>query len=81
MLKIVTMIGLGWVLALPSGVVLAQQGTSSSYGTEGWGPRVPTESLTPKQRDWNHGHLAQYQAEAGAEWLRAHRGGPFPGLP
>ena len=42
MFKIVALIGLGAVLALPPGVALAQQGTSSSYGTEGWGPRIPT---------------------------------------
>lgn len=70
---------LGAVLALAPGAALAQQGTSSSYGTVGWGPRIPTQALTPKDRDWNHDHEAQYRAEAGAEWLREHnQGGHFP---
>ena len=35
MLKIVALTGLGAVLAFPPGAALAQQGTSSSYGTVG----------------------------------------------
>jgi hypothetical protein len=70
------------VLALLPSAALAQQGTSSSYGSEGWGPRIPTEALTPRDRDWNHGHEAQYRSEAGAEWLREHsQGGFFPFRP
>jgi len=81
MFKIFALIGLGAVVSLPPGVALAQQGTSSSYGTVGWGPRIPTQALTPKERDWNHDHQALYQAEAGSEWLREHSsGGPFPGF-
>ncbi len=79
MLKTVALIGLAALLALPPGVALAQQGTSSSYGTEGWGPRIPTISLTPKQRAWNHAHQAQYQAEDWAEWHRA-QAAPYPWL-
>ncbi len=73
MFKIFALIGLGAVLALTTGAGLAEQGTSSSWGTVGWGPVIPTISLTPKDRSWNHGHQAQYQAEDGAEWLRLHR--------
>jgi len=81
MLKFATLIGLGAVLALAPGSALAEQGTSSSWGTVGWGPVIPTISLTPKERDWNHDHQALYQAEAGSEWLREHSsGGPFPGF-
>ncbi len=81
MFKIVALIGLGAVLALPPGVALAQQGTSSSYGTEGWGPRIPTIALTPKDRFWNHSHEAQYRAEDGADWLRLHsQAGQYPWL-
>ena len=79
--KILVPIGLGAVLALAPGVVLAQQGTSSSWGTVGWGPRIPTIALTPKEREWNQDHQAQYRAEDGAEWLRMHGpGAAFPRL-
>ena len=72
MLKPIALIGLGALIALPPGVALAQQGTSSSYGTEGRGPRIPTQALTPFDRSWNHAHESQYRAEDGAEWLRQH---------
>ena len=72
MLKTIALIGLGAVLALRPGVALAQQGTSSSYGTEGRGPRIPTLALTPFDRSWNHAHESQYRAEDGAEWVRSH---------
>jgi hypothetical protein len=78
MFKAIAQIGVGSVLALLPAVALAQQGTSSSYGTVGWGPVVPTISLTNKQRDWNHDNQARYQSEDSAEWLRQHRKGLFP---
>ena len=79
--KIAALIALGTLLAFQLGAASAQQGTSSSYGTEGWGPRVPTISLTPKQRFWNHDHEAQYRAEDGAEWVRLHsQAGAFIGV-
>ncbi len=82
MSNIVALIGLGAVLILAPGAALAQQGTSSSYGTEGWGPRIPTIALTPKDRDWNHDHQAQYRAEDGSEWLREHyQAGQRPWFP
>jgi hypothetical protein len=81
MFKIVTLIGLSAVLALTPGAAMAQQGTSSSWGTVGRGPVIPTIALTDKDRSWNHAHQAQYQAEDGAEWLRLHgQAGPFPGF-
>ena len=81
MSKFIALIGLGAALVLTPGVALAEQGTSSSWGTVGWGPVIPTISLTDKDRSWNHAHQAQYQAEDGAEWLRLHGpAGPFPGL-
>jgi hypothetical protein len=58
-------------------LAMAQQGTSSSYGTVGWGPVVPTQSLTNKQRDWNHDNQARYQSEDAAEYLRVHGLSPF----
>jgi hypothetical protein len=81
MVKIVTLIGLGAALALVSGAASAQQGTSSSWGTVGRGPVVPTIALSNKDRSWNHAHQAQYQAEDGSEWLRLHgQSSVFPGL-
>ena len=65
-------------LALLPGAALAQQGNSSSYGSVGWGPVVPTQSLTNKQRDWNHDNQARYQSEDAAEYLRQHGKGLFP---
>jgi len=70
---------IGVLVALAPSVALAQQGTSSSYGTEGRGPRIPTQALTPFDRSWNHAHESQYRAEDGAEWVRHHlQAGPFP---
>ena len=76
MVKVAIFIGLA--LALPPGAALAQQGTSSSYGSVGWGPVIPTQALTPRDRAWNHDNQARYQAEDGAEWLRQHGRSPFP---
>jgi len=57
---------------------LAQGGAySSSWGSEGWQPRIPTISLSQRDREWNHDNQARYQAEAGSEWLREHGGGPL----
>jgi hypothetical protein len=72
MIKTFALIGLAAVLATHPGVALAQQGTSQSWGTEGWGPRIPTIELTPQDRAWNFDHESQYRAEEGSEWLRLH---------
>ena len=72
---------IGLALALPPVAALAQQGNSSSWGTVGWGPVIPTQSLTPRDRAWNHDNQARYQAEDGAEWLRQHGKGLFSLLP
>lgn len=68
---------IGLALALPPVAALAQQGTSSSYGSVGWGPVIPTQALTPRDRAWNHDNQARYQAEDGAEGLRQHGRSPF----
>jgi|HubBroStandDraft_1064217.scaffolds.fasta_scaffold365658_1 hypothetical protein len=78
MFRTIALIGLGAALALPSGAAFAQQGTSSSYGSVGWGPVIPTQALTPRDRAWNHDNQAKYQAEDSAEWLRLHGKGLFP---
>jgi hypothetical protein len=73
---LVAIIALVTVLALLSGTALAQQGTSSSWGSVGWGPVIPTQALSDKDRSWNFDHEPQYRAEAGAEWLREHSQAP-----
>jgi len=78
MFKTIALIGLVAALADLPAAALAQQGTSSSYGSVGWGPHIPTQSLTPFDRQWNHDNQAKYQAEEGAEWLREHHKGIFP---
>jgi hypothetical protein len=78
MFRIITAIGLAAAFALPFGTALAEQGTSSSWGTVGWGPVIPTQSLTPKDREWNFNNTPLYQAGDSAEWLRQHGKSPFP---
>jgi hypothetical protein len=61
------------------GAGFAQSGDTSSFGTAALGPVVPTITLSPWDRWWNFDHTAQWQAEAGAEWLRTHaKSAPFP---
>jgi hypothetical protein len=78
MFKTVSTIAVAVALALLSSAALGEQGTSSSWGTVGWGPVIPTQSLTPNERDWNFDNQAKYQAEYSAEWLRQHGKGLFP---
>ena len=78
MSKAIALIALGAALALPPSLALAEQGTSSSYGTVGWGPVIPTQSLTNRDREWNHDNQARYQSEDAAEYLRQHGKGLFP---
>jgi hypothetical protein len=78
MLKTTLLAAIGMALALSSSPALAEQGTSSSYGSVGWGPVIPTQSLTPKDRAWNNDNQAKYQAENSADWLRQHGQGLFP---
>ena len=65
-------------LTLLSSTAFAQQGNSSAWGTVGWGPVIPTQSLTPKERQWNFDNQAKYEAQDSAEWLRQHGKGLFP---
>ena len=78
MFKASAFIGLAAALALLSGAALAEQGDSSSWGSYGWGPVIPTQSLTNKEREWNFDNQDQYQAGDSAEWLRQHGKGLFP---
>ncbi len=78
MFKPLAAIGFSAALAILSSTAFAEQGNSSAWGTVGWGPIIPTQSLTPKQRQWNFDNQAKYEAENGAEYLRQHRMGLFP---
>jgi hypothetical protein len=78
MIKAASFVGLVAALALVSGAALAQQGDSSSWGSYGWGPVIPTQALTPKERQWNFDNTPLYQAGDSAEWLRQHGKGLFP---
>ncbi len=76
--RTLALMALGGALALAPAPALAEQGTSSSYGSVGAGPHIPTQSLTPFDRAWNHANESKYQAYDGAEWLREHGKSPFP---
>ena len=78
MIKAASFVGLAAALALVSGAALAEQGDSSSWGSYGWGPVIPTQALTPKERQWNFDNTPLYQAGDSAEWLRHHGKGLFP---
>ena len=77
MIKPISVIGLAASLLIPSASAFAVSGNSSSYGTEGYGPHVRTQSLTPFQRSWNHGNESKERARAGAAWVRRHHASPF----
>jgi hypothetical protein len=72
MLRTIALISLAAALVVPSVPAFAVSGNSSSYGSEGSGPTVPTRSLTPFQRSWNHANESKNRARAGAEYVRQH---------
>jgi hypothetical protein len=74
MLKTIALVGLAAALVLPSASAFAASGDSSAYGTQDYGPTVPTQSLTPFQRSWNHANESKERARAGAAWVRKHGG-------
>jgi len=78
MRKATLFVGVAAVLALTSSAVFAEQGDSSSWGSYGWGPVIPTQSLTPRDRQYNFDNQPLYQAGNSAEWLRQHGKGLFP---
>ena len=77
MFKTIALIGLAAALAVLPVAASAQQGTSKSYGSVGRGPQIPTQSLSPFDRAWNHNDESKYDAENSAEWLRRHGKSPF----
>jgi hypothetical protein len=70
MLKTIALIGLAAALAIPSSAAFAVSGTSSAYGTDDYGPTIPTQSLTPFDRAWNHANESKARARASAAWIR-----------
>jgi hypothetical protein len=74
MLKRIAVIGLAAAIALSSIPAYAVSGDSSSWGTSGSGPTVPTQSLTPFDRAWNNANESKAQARAAAAWVRHHGG-------
>src|SRR3984957_8005175 len=74
MLKTIALIGLAAALGVTAVPAFAGHGDSSSYGPQGYGPTVPTQSLTPFQRSWNHANESKERARAGAAWIRHHGG-------
>jgi hypothetical protein len=38
---------------------------------------IPTQSLTPRERQWNVDNQAKYEAQNSAEWLRQRGISPF----
>jgi hypothetical protein len=77
MFKAASLMGLVAGVALLSSAALAQEGNSSSWGSVGWGPVIPTQSLTPRERQWNVDNQAKYEAQNSAEWLRQRGISPF----
>ncbi len=77
MLRTIALITVAAALGFAPATAFAYKGTSSSYGTNGYGPTVPTQSLTPFQRSWNHANQSKRQARAGADWVRRHHRSPF----
>ncbi len=72
MLRTLSAIGFAAGLTLLAGTAFAEQGTSSSWGTVGAGPVIPTQSLSNFDREWNFANQSKYQAYNSAEWLRLH---------
>lgn len=73
MLKMFALAGFAAAIALTPVSAFAVNGTSSSYGSTGYGPS--TQSLTPFDRAWNHANQSKIQAREGAEYIRRHSTG------
>ena len=69
MFKLVAISAFAAMLAVP-----ALPASAGSYGTQnyGYGPHVPTRSLTPFERSWNANNQSKRQARASADWMRRH---------
>ncbi len=74
MLKTIALVGLVAALDIPSTAAFAVSGNSSAYGTDDYGPTIPTQSLTTFDRAWNHANESKERARASADWIRLHGG-------
>ena len=75
MLKTIACFGLAVAIAASPTAAHAVSGASSSYGSYGAGPTIPTQALTPFDRAWNKSRESQNEAIAGSQWLREHHAG------
>ena len=76
MLKTIALMGLAAGLVVPSVPAFAVSGNSSAYGTQDYGPTVPTQSLTPFQRSWNHANESKERESRGRLGSQARRPRP-----
>jgi hypothetical protein len=77
MLKAVAILSFASAMLVSPISAFAVSGTSSSYGTDGYGPKIPTRSLSTFDRHWNHANESRMRARESAEWLRQHGKTPF----
>jgi hypothetical protein len=75
MLKTIACFSLAFAIAASPTAAHAVSGASSSWGSYGAGPTVPTQALSPFDRAWNQSHESQNEAIAGSQWLREHHAG------
>lgn len=70
MFKRIAVSALAAALAIAAAPAIAR----SSYGSQnyGYGPHVPTRSLTPFERSWNANNQGKRQARESADWMRRH---------
>jgi hypothetical protein len=75
MLKSMACFGLAVAIAALPTAAHAVSGTSSSWGSYGAGPTIPTQALSPFDRAWNQSHESQNEAIAGSQWPSEHHAG------
>ena len=75
MLKTIACFGLAVGIAASPTAAHAVSGASSSWGSYGAGPTIPTQALSPFDRAWNQSRESQNEAIAGSQWLREHPSG------
>jgi hypothetical protein len=75
MLKSMACFGLAVAIAASPTAAHAVSGTSSSWGSSGAGPTIPTQALSPFDRAWNQSHESQNEAIAGSQWPSEHHAG------
>ena len=75
MLKSMACFGLAAAITASPTAAHAVSGTSSSWGSYGAGPTIPTQALSPFDRAWNQSHESQNEAIAGSQWPSEHHAG------